>query len=196
MIRRPPRSTLFPYTTLFRSTARVLDLLQAGKARTYDQALGTLSEETRERWIELIKRKPGLSLLNFDNEENQYTANADDLVEFLQEEVMPSYETRRKELQNRPLIREQAFLFAGAKTMTRQWAQEVRWRRSWGIRYLMLARPPKSVASRPVAVWASRCPARGNRQDAQAYRPPGYFSFSAISRTSSTRRPACRASRC
>ncbi len=65
------------------------------------------------------------------------TANADELVEFLQEEVMPSYETRRKELQNRPLIREQAFLFAGAKTMTRQWAQEVRWRRSWGIRYLV-----------------------------------------------------------
>ena len=37
------------------------------------------------------------------------TANADDLVEFLQEEVMPSYESRRKKLQNRPLIREQAF---------------------------------------------------------------------------------------
>ncbi len=90
-------------------TARALDLLQAGKARAYDKALGTLSEETRERWKELIKPKPGLSLLNFDNEENRYAANADGLVEFLQEEVMPSYESRRKELQNRPLIREQAF---------------------------------------------------------------------------------------
>jgi len=90
-------------------TARALDLLQAGKARAYDKALGTLSEETRERWKELIKPKPRLSLLNFDNEENRYTANADGLVEFLQEEVMPSYESRRKELQNRPLIREQAF---------------------------------------------------------------------------------------
>src|SRR5688572_32021011 len=32
MIRRPPRSTLFPYTTLFRSqaTARELDVLEAG----------------------------------------------------------------------------------------------------------------------------------------------------------------------
>src|SRR3712207_7920449 len=28
MIRRPPRSTLFPYTTLFRSGIRVLDLSQ------------------------------------------------------------------------------------------------------------------------------------------------------------------------
>src|SRR2546427_6917716 len=29
MIRRPPRSTLFPYTTLFRSRDRALELLQA-----------------------------------------------------------------------------------------------------------------------------------------------------------------------
>jgi len=88
---------------------RALDLLQAGKARAYDKALGTLSEETRDRWKELIKRKPELTLLNFGNEDPPYTANADGLVEFLQNEVMPSYEARRKELQNRPLIREQAF---------------------------------------------------------------------------------------
>src|SRR2546427_8000367 len=30
MIRRPPRSTLFPYTTLFRSTARRLTQLRTG----------------------------------------------------------------------------------------------------------------------------------------------------------------------
>src|SRR3712207_9150629 len=30
MIRRPPRSTLFPYTTLFRSTQVGLDVLAAG----------------------------------------------------------------------------------------------------------------------------------------------------------------------
>ncbi len=88
---------------------RALDLLQAGKARAYDKALGTLSEETRDRWKELIKPKPGLTLLNFGDEEPRYTANADGLVEFLQDEVMPSYKARRKELQNRPLIREQAF---------------------------------------------------------------------------------------
>src|SRR5256885_12130604 len=29
MIRRPPRSTLFPYTTLFRSHARTADVVQA-----------------------------------------------------------------------------------------------------------------------------------------------------------------------
>src|SRR3712207_8918929 len=31
MIRRPPRSTLFPYTTLFRSLARAGTLVQAGR---------------------------------------------------------------------------------------------------------------------------------------------------------------------
>src|SRR3712207_8093510 len=31
MIRRPPRSTLFPYTTLFRSTARVMETWAHGQ---------------------------------------------------------------------------------------------------------------------------------------------------------------------
>src|SRR2546430_11147884 len=34
MIRRPPRSTLFPYTTLFRSALLILDEIQTGVART------------------------------------------------------------------------------------------------------------------------------------------------------------------
>src|SRR3712207_7327600 len=34
MIRRPPRSTLFPYTTLFRSGARCQGLPRRGDART------------------------------------------------------------------------------------------------------------------------------------------------------------------
>jgi hypothetical protein len=57
-------------------TARALDLLQAGKVRAYDKALGALSEKTRERWKELIKPKPELGLLMFSQEENRYTANA------------------------------------------------------------------------------------------------------------------------
>ena len=43
----------------------------------------------------------------FDNTESRYTANADGLIEFLQKEVMPSYQSRRRELENRPQIREQ-----------------------------------------------------------------------------------------
>src|SRR3712207_6871250 len=34
MIRRPPRSTLFPYTTLFRSLARLLTGRRVGRLRT------------------------------------------------------------------------------------------------------------------------------------------------------------------
>jgi hypothetical protein len=62
-----------------------------------------------ERWKELIKPKPELSLLMLGNEDNRYTANADGLFEFPQDEVMPSYEARRKQLQNRPALREHAF---------------------------------------------------------------------------------------
>src|SRR5689334_24651050 len=38
MIRRPPRSTLFPYTTLFRSVARKLAVLLAGDTRRHEDA--------------------------------------------------------------------------------------------------------------------------------------------------------------
>src|SRR3712207_7369527 len=37
MIRRPPRSTLFPYTTLFRSEERFLELVQSGTVRSQFQ---------------------------------------------------------------------------------------------------------------------------------------------------------------
>src|SRR5436305_2168406 len=35
MIRRPPRSTLFPYTTLFRSSSRLIALVSATNASAY-----------------------------------------------------------------------------------------------------------------------------------------------------------------
>src|SRR3712207_9343677 len=38
MIRRPPRSTLFPYTTLFRSEAGRLDLVGPGELRVLEPA--------------------------------------------------------------------------------------------------------------------------------------------------------------
>src|SRR6266487_2020345 len=44
MIRRPPRSTLFPYTTLFRSLA-VLDVDIFGAGGDNDRAFGERSEE-------------------------------------------------------------------------------------------------------------------------------------------------------
>src|SRR2546430_7028344 len=43
MIRRPPRSTLFPYTTLFRSLLRRLLTKKAESAGTLDRALSFLA---------------------------------------------------------------------------------------------------------------------------------------------------------
>src|SRR3712207_8900508 len=40
MIRRPPRSTLFPYTTLFRSTLNHALLLDLAKEKSYQQVHG------------------------------------------------------------------------------------------------------------------------------------------------------------
>src|SRR2546430_10507939 len=50
MIRRPPRSTLFPYTTLFRSATKEIQYLNAKGALTYtDISQSTRSEERFSR---------------------------------------------------------------------------------------------------------------------------------------------------
>src|SRR5574340_1239750 len=53
MIRRPPRSTLFPYTTLFRSLQGVDDLVdpQAGRAVAW---VGLLLISLRDALVELL----------------------------------------------------------------------------------------------------------------------------------------------
>src|SRR3712207_7181740 len=51
MIRRPPRSTLFPYTTLFRSLTRSITVEAPGEVGelkdTINQMITTLAETTR-----------------------------------------------------------------------------------------------------------------------------------------------------
>src|ERR1039457_2708750 len=50
MIRRPPRSTLFPYTTLFRSVGAVIAKNpEAGSVRRVDDAAAELGTEARRR---------------------------------------------------------------------------------------------------------------------------------------------------
>src|SRR3712207_7006225 len=56
MMRRPPRSTLFPYTTLFRSTGRRRRLrgrrrLQRGARRNGREPGREMSAKLRERWM-------------------------------------------------------------------------------------------------------------------------------------------------
>src|SRR2546430_4537186 len=47
MIRRPPRSTLFPYTTLFRSQGRALPTELGGRDGWHHSSVGQASEWTR-----------------------------------------------------------------------------------------------------------------------------------------------------
>src|SRR5256885_11097123 len=58
MIRRPPRSTLFPYTTLFRSHRRAADRL---RARAADEPRGPAAAAGRTRLAHghLLWRQPG-----------------------------------------------------------------------------------------------------------------------------------------
>src|SRR2546427_6649181 len=57
MIRRPPRSTLFPYTTLFRSLARLYTQLAAAAARRATAVLAD-SEHSRADAIRLAGIAP------------------------------------------------------------------------------------------------------------------------------------------
>src|SRR3712207_7464570 len=54
MIRRPPRSTLFPYTTLFRSTLAVSDALQDVTRRTDEQ---NEAQDAARRYTDRLARE-------------------------------------------------------------------------------------------------------------------------------------------
>src|SRR5256885_12732336 len=50
MIRRPPRSTLFPYTTLFRSPAYAARVAWTGRTRGQQWTIGTAGLYARQFW--------------------------------------------------------------------------------------------------------------------------------------------------
>src|SRR2546430_10751729 len=65
MIRRPPRSTLFPYTTLFRSLDKQMlnraastDLLSALEAEASSQALAIASDDHAEGVAAFFEKRP------------------------------------------------------------------------------------------------------------------------------------------
>src|SRR3712207_7100483 len=67
MIRRPPRSTLFPYTTLFRSgveLARGHALLLLGRGRQLDVRFGDLLAEHVPQDVDAADDREGLDLLD------------------------------------------------------------------------------------------------------------------------------------
>ncbi len=81
-------------------TDKAVRRLRAGKPDAYEKALAALRDDTRIWWLELL-----------DDEDDQppHTSDAAGLLLFLEAEMDGWYRDRRKELENRPLIRAQAF---------------------------------------------------------------------------------------
>jgi hypothetical protein len=86
-------------------TRRALELLGSKRNGAYEAVLAELREDTQAWWRDTLGRDPK----EMDEEEDPATADAEGLLRFLEGEVLPWFENRKKELANRPLIREQAF---------------------------------------------------------------------------------------
>ena len=84
-------------------TARALDTLSVGGPKAYDIALTALREDTRAWWARLLDPS------ELDDDEVPYKPDCADLRRFLEQKIVPWYATRRVELENRPLIRAQAY---------------------------------------------------------------------------------------
>ena len=86
-------------------TEKALCLLDKPSAPAYSRALAELREDTRDWWETQLSWRPD----DYDEDQTPYSADAESLKRFLQDEVLRWYEKRRQELEYRPLIREQAF---------------------------------------------------------------------------------------
>ena len=64
-----------------------------------------LQDDTRESWEDVLSIDPD----DLDEDEEPATADAECLQRHLEREILPWSVTRKKELSNRPLIREHAF---------------------------------------------------------------------------------------
>jgi hypothetical protein len=88
-------------------TERALAILRKGKADACTKALAALHEDTRASWLE------GCEVDSHDDDQaeddEQEKPDAADLQWYLEEEIVPWYAQRRCELENRHLIRAQAF---------------------------------------------------------------------------------------
>jgi hypothetical protein len=82
-----------------------LDLLNSSRNDPYEAAMAALREDTQQWWADTLARDPD----ELEEDEEPFTADAEGLLRFLEGEVLPWFEARKKELANRPLIREQPF---------------------------------------------------------------------------------------
>jgi hypothetical protein len=85
-------------------TEEAIRILANSSSPAYSRALAELRDDTREWWDQQLGWEPG----DYDKDQTPYRADADSLRRFLETEVLPWYEKRELELDNRPLIRSQA----------------------------------------------------------------------------------------
>ena len=88
-------------------TRRALELLGSKRNDAYEAGLAALREDIQSLWADRLARDP--DKLGEDEQPKPATADVEGLRRFLEGEVLPWFDNRRKELANRPLIREQAF---------------------------------------------------------------------------------------
>ena len=86
-------------------TQKALKILRQGEGGAYEKALIALRDDTREWWKTSLEDDPE----DLNEDEKPPTPNVDGLQRFLENKLGPWYAQRRKELENRPLIRAQAF---------------------------------------------------------------------------------------
>jgi hypothetical protein len=85
-------------------TQKALKFLVTGGSDAHEKAVAALHSSTREAWEDQLEWEPE----DYDEDDEPYTADASGLTRFLEAEIQPWYDTHRKELENRSLIRAQA----------------------------------------------------------------------------------------
>jgi hypothetical protein len=97
-------------------TERAVAILRKCRVNAYDKALAVLHEDTVAGWLETIAdvNAEDLDDADYDSDaetgdRESYQPDTESLQRFLEDEVMPWYRRRRRELENRNLIRAQAF---------------------------------------------------------------------------------------
>jgi hypothetical protein len=86
-------------------TEEALRILADPSPSAYSRALAALRDDTQAWWQEQLSWAPE----DYDEEQKPYSADAESLKRFLDDEVLPWYDKRRQELEYRPLLRSQAF---------------------------------------------------------------------------------------
>ena len=87
------------------TVARAMETLRDTDEAAYQTALASLPAETQEWWANSIAPKSKAR----GEDGRRYTADAASLLRFLQDDVLPWLARHRIQLENRSLVREQAF---------------------------------------------------------------------------------------